>query len=218
MRILILGATGRTGRLLVEEALRRKHDVNVLISHASKLSSNPKLVSVFEGTPLNPHILAQAMKGCDAVLSTLNISRVSDFPWAKLRTSIDFLSLSMKHIIYVAKQLNVERIIVTTAWGVAETRRDIPFWFRWLIRFSNIRYPYLDHERQEKLLKDSGLKWTIVRPAGLIDDKKIKEVIVSLNNMPKPNLMISRFNTARYMMDILEQDLHIQQTPVISEK
>ncbi len=218
MRILILGATGRTGRLLVDEALRRGHQVNVLISHASKLSNNPKLVTVFEGTPLNPHILAQAMKGCDAVLSTLNISRVSDFPWAKLRTSVDFLSLSMKNILYVAKQLNVERIIITTAWGVAETRKDIPFWFRWLIRFSNIRYPYRDHERQEEMLKKSDLNWTAVRPVGLTDEKMIKEVAVSLNNTPKPKLMISRYNTARFMMDVLEGNLYNREFPVIFEK
>lgn len=218
MRILILGATGRTGRLLVDEALRRGHEVNVLISHASKLSTNPKLVTVFEGTPLNPHILAQAMKSCDAVLSTLNISRVSDFPWAKLRTSVDFLSLSMKNILYVAKPLNVNRIIITTAWGAAETRKDIPFWFRWLIRFSNIGYAYKDHERQEKMLQKTDLNWTVVRPVGLTDEKKIKEVEVSLNNTPKPKLMISRFNTARFMMDVLEKNLYIREFPVVFEK
>jgi putative NADH-flavin reductase len=218
MHILILGATGRTGRLLVDEALRRGHKVNVVISHASKLSANPVMVSVFEGTPLNPDTLAAAMQGCEAVLSTLNISRVSDFPWAKLRTSTDFLSLSMKNIIEVAEKQHVNRIIITTAWGVNETKKDIPFWFRWLINFSNIRYPYLDHERQEELLKNSGLNWTAVRPAGLTDEKKKKEVIVTLNNTPKPKLTISRFNTACFMLDVLENNLYNRQFPVISEK
>lgn len=217
MQILILGTTGRTGRLLLNEAIKRGHKVNVLISHIGKLTANPKLVTAFEGTPLNPDILASAMHGCDAVLSTLNISRVSDFPWAKLRTSVDFLSLSMKNIVEVAKKQHVSRIIITTAWGVAETNKDIPFWFRWLIRFSNIRYPYRDHERQEELLKNTDLNWTIVRPAGLTDEKKIKEVRVSLNNSPKPRLMISRLNTARFMLDVLENDLYNRQFPVISE-
>jgi hypothetical protein len=157
------------------------------------------------------------MKDCDAVLSALNISRISDFPWSKLRTSKDFLSTSMRHIIDTANENDVKRIIITTAWGVAETRKDIPFWFRWMINNSNIRYPYYDHEQQEKLLKSSGLDWTIVRPAGLTDSTKAREVKVTLNNQPKPSLTISRRNVALFMLDALEKDLYNRQCPVISE-
>jgi putative NADH-flavin reductase len=218
MHILILGSTGRTGRLLLREALTRGHTVNVLIGHISSLPVKPELVNVFEGTPLNKYTLADAMKGCDAVLSTLNISRMSDFPWAKLRTSKDFLSASMKNIIEVANKQQVNRIILTSAWGVAETRKDIPFWFRLLIDHSNIRYPYQDHERQEELLKKSGLNYTVVRPAALTDSKKERAIKVSLDNAPKPSLFISRKNVALFMLDVLENSLYNKQLPVISEK
>jgi len=218
MHILILGSTGRTGRLLLREALNRGHTVNVLIGHISSLPVKPELVNVFEGTPLNKYTLADAMKGCDAVLSTLNISRISDFPWAKLRTSKDFLSLSMKNIVEAAGEQHVDRIIITTAWGVAETRKDIPFWFRLLIDNSNIRYPYLDHERQEELLGKSGLNYTVVRPVGLTNSKKQKEILVSFDNAPKPSLSISRQHVASFMLDVLENNLYNRQLPVISEK
>lgn len=218
MHILILGATGRTGRILLNEALRRGHRVNVLIGHKSSLKTDPDLVNVYEGTPLNKFTLTDAMRSCEAVLSTLNISRISDFPWAKLRTSKDFLSLSMKKIIDVANEEHVSRIIITTAWGVAETRKDLPFWFRWLIWKSNIRYPYLDHERQEELLQQSGTNWTVVRPVILTDSEKEKKVQVSLNNDPKPSLRISRKNVALFMLDTLENDLYSRQCPVISER
>lgn len=218
MRILILGATGRTGRILVHEALKRGHRVTVLISHKGALKIKPELVETYEGTPLNRFTLADAIQSCDAVLSTLNISRVSDSPWSKLRTSKVFLSSSMKHIIEVAAENNIKRIIITTAWGVAETRKDIPFWFRWLIDKSNIRYQYQDHERQEVLLKESNLDWTIIRPVGLTDSEKIRDIKVSFNNQPKPSVTISRRNIALFMLDTLEKNLYIRQTPVISEK
>lgn len=217
MRILILGATGRTGRLLLTEALARGHQVNVLVSHKSRLTVSPDRVSAFEGTPLNRYTLAEAVRGCDAILSTLNISRTSDFPWAKLRTSVDFLSLSMKNIIEVAEEQQVSRIIITTAWGVAETRKDIPLWFSLLIKYSNIRYPYKDHELQENLLKQSGMDWTIVRPVGLTDLNKKRKVQVSFDNTPKPTLTISRLRTANFMLDALENKLYSRQSPVISE-
>jgi putative NADH-flavin reductase len=218
MRILILGSTGRTGRILLSEALKRGHSVNVLVGHKSSLKVHPQLVEIFEGTPLNKFTLAEAMRGCDAVLSTLNISRISDFPWAKLRTSRDFLSASMQNILEVINEQPANRIIITTAWGVAETRKDIPLWFRWLIDNSNIQYPYRDHERQEELLKMSHLNYTIVRPVGLTNSEKDKEVTVTLNNQPKPSFTISRRNVALFMLNVLENDLYSRACAVISEK
>ncbi len=218
MHVLILGATGRTGRILLNEALKRGHRVSVLVGHRSNLQVSLDLIDAHEGTPLNKFTLAETMKGCEAILSTLNISRVSDFPWSKLRTSKDFLSSSMKKVIEIADEQHINRIIITTAWGVAETKKDIPFWFRWLIDKSNIRFPYLDHERQEDLLKQSGMNWTIVRPVGLTDSEKEKEVQVTLNNSPKPSLTISRRNVALFMLDVLEKNLYNRECPVISEK
>lgn len=218
MHVLILGATGRTGRILLTEALSRGHRVTVLVSHKGALKIDPDLIEVYEGTPLNKFTLADAMRSCDAVLSALNISRISDFPWSKLRTSKDFLSASMKHVIWAARDHHINRIIITTAWGVAETKKDIPFWFRWLIDNSNIRYPYRGHEQQEQLLKASGLNWTIVRPAALTDSEEDKGITVTLQNTPKPSLMISRRNVALFMLDVLEKNLYNRQCPVISEK
>ncbi|MBS1523435.1 MAG: NAD(P)H-binding protein [Bacteroidetes bacterium] len=218
MHILILGATGRTGRILLFEALKRGHKVTILISHKGALRISPELVEVYEGTPLNKFTLADAMKGCDVVLSALNISRVSDFPWSKLRTSKDFLSESMGHILEAARENKVKRIIITTAWGVAETYKDIPFWFRWLIKNSNIKYPYYDHGKQEQLLQSSNMNWTIVRPVGLTDSMRPREVKVTIDNKPKPSLTISRRNLALFMLDVLEKNLYNRQCPVISEK
>jgi putative NADH-flavin reductase len=218
MHILILGSTGRTGRVLLHEGLKRGHRVTLLISHKGALKMKPESVEIYEGTPLNKFTLTDAMRGCDAVLSTLNISRVSDSPWAKLRTSEDFLSSSMKHIIDAATENNIKRVIIATAWGVAETRKDIPFWYRWLIDNSNIRYQHLDHEKQEVLLKASDIDWTIVRPVGFTDSERAREVKVTFNNQPKPSTTISRRNVALFMLDALEKNLYTRQLPVISQK
>lgn len=220
MRILILGGTGRTGRILLNEALKRGHQVSVVVSHEYRLKTDTSLIEIHEGTPLNKYTVSEAMKGCDAVLSTLSISRTSDFPWAELRTSEDFLSLSMHNILEAAAEQHVKRIIITTAWGTSDTWHDLPFWFRWMVAYSNIYYAYYDHERQEEMLQKSNTNWTVVRPTILIDSRKEKEkeIKVSLNNKPKPSLAISRLNVARFMLDVLENNLCIKQLPVISEK
>jgi putative NADH-flavin reductase len=218
MRLLILGATGRTGQLLVKEGLSQGYEINILVRNRNSLNFDLSAVSVFEGTPTDKEALFTAAQGCEAILSALNISRTSDFPWARLRTPENFLSDVMKNIIGVGNQQNIKRIIIITAWGVSETKKDIPFWFRWLINFSNIAYPYRDHERQEALLKQSDFEWTAVRPAGLTNSVKMNTVVVSVNNNPKPGLIISRQNVAKFAINALKNELYIKECPVISER
>ena len=218
MTILLLGATGRTGRHLLQESLDRGHIVHALVRDKSKLKIAHENLAVFEGSPLDKAVLSNAMTGCEAILSALNISRNNDWPWSKLRTPKDFLSSVMKIIIELAPQHHINRIIFTSAWGVAETRKDIPGWFRWFIEHSNILYPYEDHARQEELLKQTSLEWTGIRAVGMINSKRKKTIIVSFNKEPKPRLIIGRRSLAAFMLDVLEQNLYVRQLPVVSEK
>ena len=216
MHILLLGSTGRTGTHLLNQALKRGHTVHVLVRDKSKLSaSHPNLV-IFEGSPLDKPALENAMQGCEAVLSTLNVSRKSDFPWAGLRSPENLLSSAMKNIIELATKHHIQRVIFMSAWGVGETKKDIPGWFRWMIDHSKLRFPYADHERQELLVKQTSLEWTSVRAAGLTNSDRMKKVIVSFNNDPKPNWTISRSSVANFMLDTLEKNLYVRQMPVIS--
>lgn len=216
MKILLLGATGRTGKWILEEAIGRGHTVHALVRNPAKVKLSNGRLTLFEGTPTDIYALEKAMQGCEAIISAINISRTNDFPWSPLRTPKDFLSSSMKTIIPLTQKHSIDRIIITSAWGVAETRKDIPGWFRWFIEHSNIRYPYDDHAVQEALLKASTLNWTCVRPVGLTNSKKDKAITVTLNKTPKPALMIPRRMVAKFMMDVLEKDLYVKQLPVIS--
>ncbi len=217
MKILILGATGRTGKLILEESLTQGYEVHCLVRDPKKVKDNHDHLKIFKGSPERISDLENALKGCDGILSALNISRESDFPWSKLRTPPTFLSQVMNNVITLAEKEGVQRLVVCSAWGVAETEQDTPFWFNWFIKNSNIGVAYKDHERQENLLKRSHLKWTIVRPSGLTNFKNKKDVITSYNNHPKPKLTISRKNVAKFMVSTLENKDFIGRTPVISE-
>ncbi|MBO9659767.1 MAG: NAD(P)H-binding protein [Chitinophagaceae bacterium] len=217
MRILLLGATGRTGRLLLKQALQRGHEVIVLVRDRNKISFTDPNLRVMQGHPADRACLNTAMKGCDAVLSTLNISRYNDFPWTPLRTPKDFLSNVMTQLIPLCETHNVKRVIFTSAWGVGDTEKDIPGWFRWLVKKSNLRYPYQDLYRTEELVKKTSLDWTAVRPAVLLNSKKISPPRISKENVPIPSLFINRASVASFILDALEQDLCIGETPVISK-
>lgn len=216
MKIFLLGATGRTGKLVVDEALQRGHELNCLVRDAQKIKRSHERLKTFEGSVERRSDLEGPMKTCDAIINVLNISRNSDFPWAKLRTSHVFLSDVMKNVIALAEINQIKRIVACSAWGVAETKKDLPSWFRWLIDNSNIGYTYKDHERQEKLLMSSHLSWTIVRPTGLTNFKKYQQVIESYNNEPKPRMIINRITLAKYMVDAITDERLIYKAPTIS--
>ena len=217
MKLLVLGATGRTGRLIVEEALNQGYDLNVLMRDKNKMSFNSKSVKVFQGTPARRTDLAAAMEGCEVIISALGIARASDAPWSKLITPKNFISESMKNVIAEADQQNLKRLITISAWGVGETKKEIPFWLRWLIDYTNLGPVYAEHESQEKLLASSDLKWTAVRPVALNDSKKIKTLKVSFNNLPKPSLFINRQSVAKFTVDIVKSDKYHLKSPTISE-
>jgi uncharacterized protein YbjT (DUF2867 family) len=216
MKILLLGATGRTGKYVVDEVLQRGYELNCLVRDAQRIKTVHERLKVFEGMPEKLSDVEQAIKNCEAIVNVLNISRNSDFPWAKLRTPPLFLSNVMKTVIELGEIYNVKRIIACSAWGAAETKNDLPGWFRWLIDNSNIGHTYRDHERQEKLLMSSHLLWTIVRPAGLTNFKKYQEIIESYNNKPKPGMTINRISLAKYIVEAITDERLIHKVPTIS--
>ena len=218
MKICLLGATGRTGKVVLSQALERGWEVNALVRDSRKVSIQSDRLQLLEGTPANLENLAIALTDCQAVVNTLNISRKSDFPWSGLRTPERFLSEVASNLIELLPKKGIERIIFTTAWGVGDSLKDIPGWFRLLIQRSNIGYAYADHERQEALFEASDLKWTAVRPVGLTNSNRSRELIVSLDNSPKPTLMISRKRVAQFLLDCLSDASYIREKPVVSEK
>ncbi len=216
MKICLLGATGRTGKLVLRQALKSGHQVTCLARSVNRIESRDGL-SVIEGDTRNEQDLQQALIGCQGVISVLNVSRRSDFPWSSLRTPQTFLSDTIKQLLPLVEANGIERLVVCSAWGVAETAKDIPGWFSWFIKNSNIGKAYEDHERQEKLLEASRVPWTIIQPVGLTNSSRSERVRESFQNTPKPSLTISRQSVARYMVTALEKPHLIRKKVVISK-
>lgn len=216
MHILLFGATGRTGCLILNELLNNGHSVNIIVRDRAKVKSSSKNLTILEGSTLDKDLIAVAISDCDAIISALNISRNSDFPWSALRTPKTLLSETIQLVIKSAESHNIKRIIVLSAWGANETIHDIPWWFRWTIKWSNISYGYKDHERQEDILKHSAMDWTAVRPVGLINSDIDKPLKVSLDNRPKPFPIVSRKSIAEFTVDVLETRKYIKLAPAVS--
>ena len=217
MKLLLLGSTGRTGKIVLEIALKKGYQVNCLARNTERIKKR-KGLTIFDGNPTNENDLKKAISKCDFVISVLNISRKTDFPWSSLKTPSTFLSDAMNIVVRISKNENIKRISICSAWGVAETKNDIPKWFKWLINRSNIGIAYNEHEKQEEIISKSKLNWTIIRPVGLSNSKKEEKIIETFNNKPKPNMLISRKSLAKYLLQSLTNNSLIEKKVVVSKK
>jgi putative NADH-flavin reductase len=216
MKILILGISGRTGSLAAVEAIRRGHKVVGIARIPGKVTV--KEAEIVSGTPYDMEVVRKAISGCDAVISMLNLFPQSQGLFGKIKSPLDSMSVSVKNVTDAMKESGIKRILVMTASGVGDSAKDLPGFFKFLMRISNIKYSYADHERQEKVLENSGLEWTVIRPVGLNNKNDNLSILTSLNGTGKLNNMISRNAVAHFLLDCMEKGLYIGQKPAISNK
>ena len=118
MRLLILGASVRTGKYVLNESLNRGYEVNFLVRNRKAIDISNDRLNLIEGNPSDIKDLNKALKDCHLIINVLNVSTESDFPWSKLRSPSTFLSDVMGNIIERLNQRSIQRIIVCTAWAV----------------------------------------------------------------------------------------------------
>jgi putative NADH-flavin reductase len=214
MKILILGITGRTGSLVAAEAIKRGHKVVGIARDRSKVAV--KEAEIIEGTPYDYGTVQKAIDGCDSVISTLNIYPQTQGLFGKIKTPLDSMSLSIKNTVILMEEKGIKRIVVMTALGVGNSIKQLPGFYSFLVKVTNIKHAYTDHDRQEKVLEKSSLDWTVVRPVGLTDNNEDLSILYNLDGVGTITSRISRNAVAHFMLDCLEKGLFIKQKPGIS--
>jgi putative NADH-flavin reductase len=150
MNLTVLGATGPTGTQLVEQALAAGHHVTALARSPEKLTiTNPNL-HVVQGDATDRAAVSQAMKGADAVISTLGAKG-------------SVIAAAARAIVAVAKQEGPQRIVMLSTFAVARDRlKAASKLLTGMVMGPQIK----DKTAGEEALRASGLEWTIVSPPG----------------------------------------------------
>ena len=163
-RILLYGATGRTGGLLLTYALQQGYAVTALVRSPEKLTVQADHLTVIRGLPTNLEDVRRAMSGCDFVISTLSaLPEAQAFSFRRVAAP-HTLETTMRHTITAMHELGVRRIVTLSSIGVADSWPYAPWYMRLAIRLTNFKLTFADHAAQEALLRQSDLAWTIVRP------------------------------------------------------
>lgn len=216
-RILLYGATGRTGSLLVAYALQQGYAVTALVRNPDKLTIKSEHLTVIRGQPTNPDDVRQAMRGCDFVISTLSALNESESFSRKKITPPHTLETTMRHTIAGMAEFGLKRIVTLSSIGVGDSWPYAPWYMRLAIKLTNFKITFADHDRQEILLRETDLAWTIARPVALKDHDQLGELVVRYDRTPAPFRMGRRL-LAKFMVDCLSSNEFVRKAPLLAEK
>jgi putative NADH-flavin reductase len=158
-RILVLGASGGTGRHVVAMARHQGHDVTAFVRSAERMGDAAEGVKVITGSVTDDGAaLEAAMRGQDVVISTLGVGN-------SLRSG-GLIARSVPAILEAMEVQGIRRLVFTSAYGVGDTVRDVPLVPRLFMR-TLLRDLYADKAAGEARLRRSDLDWTLVYPVTL---------------------------------------------------
>lgn len=207
MNLTLFGASGRTGQLLLRMAIDYGYHVTAFTRSPDKIKFTHTRLTVFQGDVLNYTDVLMATSHADVVLCTLGID---------VNTRSTTLSDATMNIIEAMKENKCKRLIIQSSLGVAESSRYIGGFFRWFILPVFLRYIFIDKALQEQYVKESGLEWIIVRPAGLTSKREKRNYHVSINKkIPRLFPKISRADVSRFMLQQIVSDEYLHQKPCL---
>ena len=160
MRVIVFGATGSVGRLAVESLLADGHEVTAFARRPDALEISHYGLSRLAGDALVLEEVCDAVAEQDAVVVTLG-SGTS-------RTSV-VRSRGTEHIVKAMQLHGVDRLICQSTLVAGNSWSNLNFFWKRIMFGLLLRPVFLDHERQEQLVRESGLDWTIVRPSAFTD-------------------------------------------------
>lgn len=206
VRVLVIGATGGTGRQLVQQALDQGHQVTAFVRAPSKLQVKHANLRVVKGDVLDYASVESAMRGQSAVLCALGHKRF--FYPNKIQSN------GMRNILRAMKACDVPRLICETALGIGNSvgRLGLPHTF--FILPLVLPFYMWDKLRQEELIVASDRDWIIVRPGVLTNG----DARASYRHGPKVGsylwpVKISRADVADFMLKQLTDDTYVGAAP-----
>lgn len=204
MKITVLGATGRTGRPLVEELVRRGHHVTAVVRDPSRA---PQGAVVVTGDVRDPAVLGQAVNGADAVVSALG-------PSGK---DTDLHTTMIAGLLPAMRTAGVRRYVGVSGAGMdapgdRKRARD-----KVISRAMRVFAKSMVGDKAAELAVWQGtdLDWTLVRPPRLVDGPATgrlehdAHVSTTSTKLPREDLAV-------FLADVVEQGLYVRQAPFVA--
>ena len=203
MQIALFGATGGTGRQVLEQAVAAGHNVTALVRDPAKIEARSG-VTLIHGDVLDQEATSRCVQGSDAVICVLGSG-----------VGVEPVEAQGTQRVLEAMQANgVRRLIAVTSLGVGDSREQVGAEFQRAM--DTVLQPIIAAKtEQERLIRASGLDWTIVRPGGLGDGPRTGDC----RSGTDPSLMaglVSRADVAEFVLRQLTDASYLHQCPAVT--
>ena len=205
MNITIFGATGTIGRLLVEQSLAHGHDVTAFTRDAARVTVEHDRLTVVEGDVTDAAACLPAVKDADAVIVVLGAGRQGEVREAGTRA-----------VVTAMQQAGGGRLVCQSTLGVGSSRPNLNAWWKYVMFGALLRPAYADHVRQERVVEESDLDWTIVRPSAFADRSPAPVRHGFGGSESGLRLKIARADVAAFLLAQVEDETYLRRAVSVS--
>jgi uncharacterized protein YbjT (DUF2867 family) len=210
MHILVIGGSRGIGHACVRRALDRGHRVRAFARSAQSIPLEHENLEKRAGDATRVEDVTAALDGIDAVIFALGVPKTA---MALLRP-ISLFSDSTAVLVPAMQQKGIRRLLAVTGFGTGDSYARVSSAER--IAFQGIMgRAYADKNRQERLIMDSDLDWTIARPGFLTSNRMTGRYQVLTEPSTWRNGMISRADVAHFLIHAAEEGTFVREAPVL---
>lgn len=211
MKIIVFGASQGLGKQVVQRALAHGHSVTAFARHPERLGISHERLRLVAGDATSAAAVSKAIKGQRAAVCTLGIPTKPALGFGHSPV----LTAGVANIIEGMERHGVWRLVLETAIGSGESKRSLGLLaritFRWVLG-----YLFREKDRQERMVRESGLDWTIVRPSALTNGPLTDRLIEDPPQTYGLFTHVSRIDVAEDIVRILGEERYVGRALALS--
>ena len=215
MRVLIIGGSGQTGSLVIDEALQRGHTITALVRNPLSLSPQ-KGLTIVKGTPLEPSDIEKAFTAIQGDLPKAVIVTLASPKEKGTRIMAD----AHENLVVAMKSHRVSKIATLSSFGTGSSLENLSVVMRLAIPKTGLAHSYADHNLVDEIMKKSGLNYVLLRPSRLTPGEKAPVQFYGNDGKGAGCFAglggVSRASVAACLVDAVEKNTWNRSTPVIS--
>jgi putative NADH-flavin reductase len=208
MRVLVVGASKGIGLETTRQAIEAGHQVRAFARSDTGMALADSKLERVRGDALKYLDVEAALKEVDVVIQTLGVAL------ADLFRPVHLFSDATRVLIAAMRARGVNRLICVTGFGAGDSRASIS-WLQRLPFQIVFGRAYDDKSLQERMIKESGLDWTIVRPGVLTGGPRTGRYDVLAEARQWRNGTISRSDVAAFLVRQIENASYVHKSPVL---
>ena len=194
-RLLVIGASRGIGRAAVAEALARGHVLRALARSAENDGKESTRLETVAADATDPVALRGAVEGMDAVILALGVPADP----RRMCRRVELFSRATEALVPQMRAAGCRRLVAVTGFGAGESHAAMSRLERLPHGFF-LGTAYADKDRQEALIRESGLDWLIVRPTILTNGPRTRRYLVLRDRRAWRNGLVSRADVAHFLV------------------